>query len=133
MTVHKAKGLEFPVVDPGRHHRQARTGRGVASSRSRSAACARIRIGGWSPLDLLLQQPIEQAREREEGVRVAYVAATRARDLLVVPAIGDQPYSGGWTGPLDAAIYPPSETASQPRLAAPDCPTVPQGLGAEPA
>jgi ATP-dependent exoDNAse (exonuclease V) beta subunit len=106
MTVHKAKGLEFPVViladitakiAPVEASRHIDAGRGL---------CA-LRIGGWSPRDLLLQQPIEQAREREEGVRVAYVAATRARDLLVVPAIGDQPYDGGWVSPLDAAIYPP--------------------------
>ena len=36
-----------------------------------------------------------------EGVRLAYVAATRARDLLVVPAVGDEPYEGGWVSPLN--------------------------------
>ena len=40
-------------------------------------------------------------------MRVAYVAATRARDLLVVPAIGDAPYEPGWVSPLNAALYPP--------------------------
>src|SRR3990170_8221153 len=78
--------------------------------------CA-LRIGGWPPRALLLQQPIEQAREREEGVRVAYVAATRARDLLVVPAVGDQPYDGGWVSPLDGAIYPPVEQRRSPAAA----------------
>jgi PD-(D/E)XK nuclease superfamily len=38
---------------------------------------------------------------------VAYVAATRARDLLVVPAVGDVEYDGGWTAPMNGAIYPP--------------------------
>ena len=37
----------------------------------------------------------------------AYVAATRARDLLVVPAIGDEPWEGGWLDPLNRALYPP--------------------------
>ena len=37
---------------------------------------------------------------------MAYVAATRARDLLVVPAVGDAPYTDGWVAPLNAAIYP---------------------------
>ena len=32
---------------------------------------------------------MEHGRDLAEGVRVAYVAATRARDLLVVPAVGD--------------------------------------------
>ncbi len=33
------------------------------------------------------------------------MAATRARDLLVVPAIGDRPFSG-WLEPLNKALYP---------------------------
>ncbi|MGE0444709.1 MAG: UvrD-helicase domain-containing protein [Vicinamibacterales bacterium] len=106
MTVHKAKGLEFPVViladmtaklAPNEASRHLDPARGL---------CA-LRIGGWSPRELLLQQPLEQAREQQEGIRVAYVAATRARDLLVVPAVGDEPFEGGWTSPLDAAVYPP--------------------------
>ena len=52
--------------------------------------------------DLLDQQADGAAREKAEGVRVAYVAATRARDLLVVPAVGDEPYDGGWVSPLNA-------------------------------
>jgi ATP-dependent exoDNAse (exonuclease V) beta subunit len=116
MTVHKAKGLEFPVViladltaklAPFEASRHIDVDAGI---------CA-LRIGGWSPLDLLRQQPIEQAREREEGIRTAYVAATRARDLLVVPAVGDQPYDGGWLSPLDAAIYPPEDVRRQPGAA----------------
>ncbi|HTM04888.1 MAG TPA: UvrD-helicase domain-containing protein [Vicinamibacterales bacterium] len=120
MTVHKAKGLEFPVViladmtaklaplDASRHLDPARD------------LCA-LRIGGWSPRDLLLHQAIEQAREREEGVRVAYVAATRARDLLVVPSVGDAPFEGGWTSPLDAAIYPAMGARREARAAS-GCP-----------
>jgi hypothetical protein len=49
-------------------------------------------------------------------VRVAYVAATRARDLLVVPAIGDDPFVAGWEGasegwvsPVHAGVYPAAE------------------------
>jgi ATP-dependent exoDNAse (exonuclease V) beta subunit len=49
----------------------------------------------------------EATRERAEGVRVAYVAATRARDLLVVPAVGDDPFpADSWVGPLYKALYP---------------------------
>ena len=43
-------------------------------------------------------------------MRLAYVAATRARDLLVVPALGDEPWEGGWLGPLNRALYPPLES-----------------------
>jgi ATP-dependent exoDNAse (exonuclease V) beta subunit len=120
MTVHKAKGLEFPVVILA-----DMTAKVAPLEASRyidvdSGLCA-LRIGGWSPVDLLRQQALEQAREREEGIRTAYVAATRARDLLVVPAIGDHPYDGGWTSPLDTAVYPPLESRRQPRIAA-GCP-----------
>ena len=120
MTVHKAKGLEFPVVilaDLTAKVAPFEASRSIDVSRG---LCA-LRIGGWSPVDLLRQQALEQAREREEGIRTAYVAATRARDLLVVPAIGDQPYDGGWVSPLDRAIYPPMESRRQPRTAA-GCP-----------
>jgi len=62
-------------------------------------------------------------------VRVAYVAATRARDLLVIPAIGDDPFPSwepageGWIEPVQRAIYPP---ASRRRAArpAPRCPSL---------
>ena len=54
-------------------------------------------------------------------MRVAYVAATRARDLLVVPAVGDEPWDGGWVGPLNAAIYP-AEDARRAQRGAPGCP-----------
>src|SRR6185503_19640783 len=49
----------------------------------------------------------EVARDQAEGVRLAYVAATRARDLLVVPALGDGEWEGGWFSPLNRALYPP--------------------------
>jgi ATP-dependent helicase/nuclease subunit A len=120
MTVHKAKGLEFPVVilaDMTAKIAPLEASRHIDPARG---LCA-LRIAGWSPRDLLLQQPIEQAREREEGIRVAYVAATRARDLLIVPAVGDQPFDGGWVSPLDAAVYPPPTQRRQPSAAA-GCP-----------
>jgi ATP-dependent exoDNAse (exonuclease V) beta subunit len=37
------------------------------------------------------------------------VAATRARDLLVVAAIGEEEREGGWLSPLHDALYPPKE------------------------
>jgi hypothetical protein len=43
------------------------------------------------------------------------VAATRARDLLVVGAVGDGPWEGGWVSPLNAALYPADAARRQPR------------------
>ncbi len=120
MTVHKAKGLEFPVVILADITAKLAPVEASRHLRPEKGLCA-LRIGGWSPRDLLLQQPIEQARERQEGIRVAYVAATRARDLLVIPAVGDQPYEGGWVSPLDAAIYPPVPKRRE-HVPAPLCP-----------
>jgi ATP-dependent exoDNAse (exonuclease V) beta subunit len=126
MTVHRAKGLEFPVVV------LADIAAGIAGNPGRFVDPARglcaLRLGGWEPWDLLEHEGDELARDRAEGVRVAYVAATRARDLLVVPAVGDDPFVAGWDGatdgwvaPVHAAVYPPAErrrTAEE----APGCP-----------
>jgi ATP-dependent exoDNAse (exonuclease V) beta subunit len=109
MTVHKAKGLEFPVViladltakltgpqggdrysDPERH------------------LCAQ-RLLWCAPWELLDASAEEAKADEEEALRVAYVAATRARDLLVVAAIGEEDRQGGWLSPLHDALYPPKE------------------------
>jgi ATP-dependent helicase/nuclease subunit A len=120
MTVHKAKGLEFPVVilaDITARLTPWEAARYLDSDRH---LCA-LRIGGWSPKDLNEHRDIELRREQREGERVAYVAATRARDLLVVPAVGDEPYTEGWVAPLNAALYPP-EIARRGAAPAPGCP-----------
>jgi ATP-dependent helicase/nuclease subunit A len=119
MTVHKAKGLEFPVViladmtcklhrnAPSRHTDQAR------------GLCA-MPLAGCTPADLLDHESVEIGRDAAEGVRLAYVAATRARDVLVVPAVGDGEYDG-WFATLNRAIYPPPEARRSPHPA-PGCP-----------
>jgi len=76
-----------------------------------------LKIGGWASRDLLLHDAEEAARDRAESERLAYVAATRARDLLVVPAIGDGPYEGGWLEPLMSAIYPAENARRSPQPA----------------
>jgi ATP-dependent helicase/nuclease subunit A len=48
------------------------------------------------------------------------VAATRARDLLVIPAVGDEERDG-WLGPLNKAIYP-ARDQRRAKAAAPGCP-----------
>jgi hypothetical protein len=43
---------------------------------------------------------------RAEADRLAYVAATRARDLLVVTALGTMEWTEGWLSPLFESLYP---------------------------
>ena len=123
MTVHRAKGLEFPIVilvDLTCKLSRAEAGRWIDPA---GHMCA-IKLGGWAPTDLLLHGAEESARDRAEGERLAYVAATRARDVLIIPAIGDEAYDGGWLDPLMPAIYPPQGERRTPS-AAPGCPAFP--------
>jgi len=68
---------------------------------------------GCSPHDLLDAQAEELARDQEESDRLAYVAATRARDLLVLPVVaGDgagapEILGGTWLEPLHRVAYRP--------------------------
>lgn len=119
MTVHSAKGLEFPVViladmtaniasrSPDKHVHVA------------DRLCA-VRLLGCAPLELLEHEDEEHQRDLAEGVRVAYVAATRARDLLVVAAVGDAARDG-WISPLNKAVYP-AKPDFRKSVPAPLCP-----------
>jgi ATP-dependent helicase/nuclease subunit A len=119
MTVFKAKGLEFPVVilaDPTFALTRSRPSRHI------DAACSQWLepLCGNIPIELREAGDLEMKRDRAEAVRVAYVAATRARDLIIVPACGDGPIEG-WLESLNPVLYPTEEARrrSQP---APRCP-----------
>jgi len=119
MTVHKAKGLEFPIVilaDPTSPLISANPSRHVVPERQLwlQPLC------GCSPIELREAAGEELWRDREEAIRLAYVATTRARDLLVVPVVGDGERPG-WLEVLNPAIYPPGEARSSV-TAAPGCP-----------
>ena len=119
LTVHGAKGLEFPVVilaDITANIAAREPDQFVDGARRLSAT----RLLRCAPRELADHEPQESARERAEGVRVAYVAATRARDLLVVPGVGDEPFEG-WLSPLNKAIYP-SHANWRSSTPAPNCP-----------
>jgi ATP-dependent helicase/nuclease subunit A len=94
LTVHQAKGLEFPVV-------AIWDGRGQWNARLQASPWRMERDGrGWminldkltweEPSRLGIREAEQQYLDAERR-RVAYVAATRARDLLIIPKAGSVP------------------------------------------
>jgi ATP-dependent helicase/nuclease subunit A len=118
MTVFKAKGLEFPVVilaDPTCPASHKLPSRHIDPGRRvwLEAVCMS------APIELVEARELEIKRDRAEAVRIAYVAATRARDLLIVPTCGDKPIKG-WLEVLNPMLYPQDERHTSQR--APGCP-----------
>ena len=121
MTVHKAKGLEFPVVILADLTAKLSGPQGGDRYCDPDRRLCAQRLLWCAPWELLDAAENERKADEEEALRVAYVAATRARDLLVVAAIGEEDRQGGWLSPLHDALYPPPErwrTSAE----APGCP-----------
>src|ERR1035438_6963964 len=64
------------------------------SDAERRLCAQRLLWGGRG--DRLDAAESEAKADEEEALRVAYVAATRARDLLGVAALGEEERAGGW-------------------------------------
>jgi ATP-dependent exoDNAse (exonuclease V) beta subunit len=121
MTVHKAKGLEFPVVILA--DMTANAARDASRWSDPESGLCVMMLAGCSPPELLEHAEEEKQRDIEEAARVLYVAATRARDLLVVSAVGDVRYDDRWLGALNPAIFPPPARSFVPETnQPPGCP-----------
>jgi len=121
LTVHDAKGLEFPVVILA--DITAKLAHATASTYldSDKRLCAQ-RLLGCAPWELVENMTAEARHEQAESDRLTYVAATRARDILVVPTVGEgAPATDYWVSPLHPALHPPQEAIRQSEEA-PGCP-----------
>lgn len=116
MTVHRAKGLEFSVVilcDPTAPIAPSNPSRWVDPVRRLWV----MPLAGCVPDELVEHRTEVLRRDEDEAVRLAYVAATRARDLLVVPVTGEERLEEGWISPMNPAVYPAPAQRRSPELA----------------
>jgi ATP-dependent helicase/nuclease subunit A len=83
LTVHKSKGLEFPVVFAG--YLTGRPGGGAEKPvlrRDAATGRAALRLGARASAAMALADLREKALEKSETVRLLYVAMTRAKEEL---------------------------------------------------
>ena len=117
ITVHSAKGLEWDVVVPINTHGAPRGADPPYLDRRDGRLAHRVQAAAPSGFDELAD--LEAAESEAENVRLLYVAATRAADLLVVPDPDWPVEQGSWLArsglhELDGAPLDVGETARRP-------------------
>jgi ATP-dependent helicase/nuclease subunit A len=85
LTIHKAKGLEFPVVVlPGLHQRSGRDRPVPSVAYDWSSATYGLSLGKRRTLGAVVAHAKFAVREEAERRRVLYVGMTRAKEMLVL-------------------------------------------------
>ena len=101
-TMHAAKGLEWPVVIP------INTMTGVMAPDSavtdRQTDTFYCPVLGVPPAGYDAARQAEKDELDRERVRLWYVAATRARELLVLPRLDVTPSKSAWIGLVDLSL-----------------------------
>ena len=109
MTVHKAKGLEFPLVVIADAAYQYHGGAGSLLLDDRFGLLLCLKDDQARPVAWQLASLEDAAREQAEDKRLLYVAATRAREKLIVSGHAKATKSGqlslrGWLRDLGQVI-----------------------------
>jgi exodeoxyribonuclease-5 len=101
-TMHAAKGLEWPIVIP------VNTMTGVMAPDSavidRQTETFYCPVMGVAPEGYETVRQAEKAELDRERIRLWYVAATRARELLVLPRLDIKPSKSAWIGLVDLSL-----------------------------
>jgi ATP-dependent exoDNAse (exonuclease V) beta subunit len=101
-TMHAAKGLEWPIVIP------VNTMTGVMAPDSaiidRQTDTFYCPVLGVAPDGYEAPRQTEKDELDRERIRLWYVAATRARELLVLPRLDTTPSKSAWIGLVDLSL-----------------------------
>lgn len=101
-TMHAAKGLEWPIVVP------INTMTGIMAPESavtdRDSDTFYCPVFGVKPVGYDAARDAEKAELDRERIRLWYVAATRARELLVLPRLDAAQSKSAWISLLDLSL-----------------------------
>lgn len=124
-TMHAAKGLEWPIVLPV--NTMTRVMAPDSAVINRENDCFYCPVFGVRPVGYDDARDAEKAELDRERIRLWYVAATRARELLVIPRLDVDPVGTAWLALLDLSLadLPPIDLAHLPaELGAAEAPPV---------
>ncbi|MCY3995220.1 MAG: UvrD-helicase domain-containing protein [Rhodobacter sp.] len=101
-TMHAAKGLEWPIVVP--INTMTRVMAVESAVTDRATGRFHCRVLGVEPTGYEAARNDEKAELDRERVRLWYVAATRARELLILPRLDVDAAASAWLSVVDLDI-----------------------------